>query len=256
MNIVVKNADFSAVSIGKYASQEVRELLSAYSSITENQIMAINTFLLSIGYGEDNSVWTKMKHLFLPCVSANLNEALYDLVNRAEPTFYTGNRDYVVFDGSQKSVTSTAAAKFVSSNYDAIKICPFAVSKTKKAANGIDSEGSGFIGVDGLGSYFGDLSQLSYSDITPKNILVLVTAGIDADSLNAADVRLVSETGVTIPFNGSSKIYSSRTLKVLLYAQAHNHDAEDIILGWAEGLSLDEGVLLETSLNKLQQDLL
>ena len=164
MNIIVKNADFSAVSIGKYASQEVRELLSVYSNISESQIIAINTFLLSIGYGEDNSVWAKMKHLFLPCVSSNLDEALYDLVNKTEPTFEIGRRDYVVFDESQKFVTSTNTAKFAS-NYDAIKICPFAVSKTEKAANGIDEYGNGFMGVNTLGAYFGTASQLSFTYI-------------------------------------------------------------------------------------------
>lgn len=244
MVITVKNADYSGCSIGILVPSELRtKLIAAYSEITEDEIQATANFLDAIGYFGRNAIYTKLKGLMLPCVSNNLSEAIYDFKREQAPEIETAN---LSFDTDSKQLNSSATANYNIGSFDCIKLNTFAYSKTTKAANGMDDLGSSFVGVSHVGCYFGDDQQLSFKSISASKAIVLVSASGDATTLVSTDVKIITDSA-TSTF-GTAKTYNSTNRSSVGVAKSEENNAQNAILGWAEGLTLEEGIILKNAM--------
>lgn len=244
MIITVKNADYSGCSIGILVPSELRtKLIAAYSEITEDEIQATANFLDAIGYFGRNAIYSKLKGLMLPCVSKNLSEAIYDFKREQASEIETTNLN---FDTDSKQLNSSAATYYNIGSFDCIKLNTFAYSKTTKAANGMDDNGGSYAGVGTVGCYFGGDSKLSYAVINDSKAIVLVSASGDATTLVNTNVKIITDSGIST--FGTEKTYNSKSRSSVGVAKAGNNNAQDALLGWAEGLTLEEGTILKNAM--------
>lgn len=92
MILTIKEADFSANNLGQIIvpveiTDAGREFMAQYNTVfTETQQYAIQHMLNNLGYGVENSVWSKLKMFVMPVLSSNVDEAVYDVIASAAIT--------------------------------------------------------------------------------------------------------------------------------------------------------------------------
>lgn len=89
MELKIKGADFSNISIGSVVilpdqiSQAVRTMIGFYanSNINANstKARALEWLYQQLGGGEQNSLWSRMKYLFIPAMANDVRDCFYDL---------------------------------------------------------------------------------------------------------------------------------------------------------------------------------
>lgn len=89
MELKIKGADFSNISIGSVVilpdqiSQAVRTMIGFYanSNINANstKARALEWLYQQLGGGEQNSLWSRMKYLFIPAMANDVRDCYYDL---------------------------------------------------------------------------------------------------------------------------------------------------------------------------------
>jgi len=96
MEITVSNADFSACNIGKYVSIEVIAMMAKYTNFASNKMAlgAMQKFYDTIG-----ATTLAKCTIIVPCLAANVTEAMKDLVTGTDLRSSS-------FDGSYFAITS------------------------------------------------------------------------------------------------------------------------------------------------------
>lgn len=89
MEIIVKGADFSAISIGKYVilpeeiDADVKQLVDLYanSNIAYDSIKAkaLQWLYDMLGGGTPNSIWDKLRALYIPAMANDVRDCFYEL---------------------------------------------------------------------------------------------------------------------------------------------------------------------------------
>lgn len=148
MIITTKNSDYSTTGLGKLETLNAKtvSLLTATGrTITTSKKQALDSFLKTIGFIDNNGIYAKTQLFFMPCLASSLANSFYNLSANAfvYPSGYNastiGTSDYL-FDstafGLSNTVTpvypfkvGTYANTLNSNNFFALSYCPTATNK-------------------------------------------------------------------------------------------------------------------------------
>lgn len=84
MRIIIKNADFSVYGIADISGM-MSTLIANYGGLTESNKAPVEAFLRALGADGSNNIWSKIKHLYMPCLAASTDadaNSLYDIITR------------------------------------------------------------------------------------------------------------------------------------------------------------------------------
>lgn len=81
MRIIIKNADFSIYGLADIGDL-MSEVTAKFGGITDTA--PVEAFFRSLGADGSNSIWSKINHLYMPCmgVPADGADALYDVIGK------------------------------------------------------------------------------------------------------------------------------------------------------------------------------
>ena len=81
MRIIIKNANFSVYGISDISGL-MNTLMSKFHGITSSNKASVEAFLRALGVDGSNNIWSKIKHLYMPCLGIpdDGDNALYDII--------------------------------------------------------------------------------------------------------------------------------------------------------------------------------
>lgn len=82
MRIIIKNANFSVYGLTDISGL-VSTLVSNYGGLTNANKASVETFLRALGADGSNSIWPKIRHLYMPCLAVSTDadaNSLYDII--------------------------------------------------------------------------------------------------------------------------------------------------------------------------------
>lgn len=128
MELIIKNADFSACGIGIAISNEVRRMMAKYSNFADDDeaLQAMQKFYTAVG-SETLAKCT----IIVPCFAANVVEAMKDLVTDTDLRSETFNSAYYSIIANKGLVATNEASK---------STIPY---RTIKAVNGASNKYTG-----------------------------------------------------------------------------------------------------------------
>lgn len=230
MIITTKNSDYSATGLGKLESLNAKTiaLLTATGRlIPTSKKQALESFLKTIGFIDNNGIYAKTQLFFMPCLANSLANSFYNLSANAivYPSGYNagniGTSEYL-FDstafGLSNTVTpvypfkvGTYANTLSSNNFFALSYCP--TSTNKHPIHGTSSVG------------FGGKKLYSYNNVS--NLL-----DVREQSATLCKLSLLNCTSLTV---GGAKMYLDSVQKT---------PSTEIITGTPTAISLNNSYLM------------
>lgn len=82
MRVIIKNADFSVYGIADMSGL-MSTLMTKFGGITSENKSVVEDFLRALGADGSNNIWSKIKHLYIPClgITSDGDDALYDIIS-------------------------------------------------------------------------------------------------------------------------------------------------------------------------------
>lgn len=230
MIITTQNSDYSGTGLGQLQSLDVKTiaLLNATGrTLTTSKKIAVDSFLKTVGFIDNNGIYAKTQLFFMPCLANSLANAFYNLSVNAfvYPSGYTSGTiatsDYL-FDNSvfglHNVVTpvypfkvGTYANTLNSNNFFALSYCPTATYK--HAVHGTANVG---LGGRNLANYNNAGNQYNVAQ----------------QSATLCNLALLNSTALTL---GSAKMYLDGVLIT---------PTTDAVTGTPTALSLNNSYLM------------
>lgn len=113
MELIIKNADFSACGIGQTISNDVIRMMAKYSNFADNDdaLQAMQAFYSTVG----SDILAKCT-IIVPCFAANVTEAMKDLVTDTDLRSNTFDGNYFNITAN-KGLVATNEASSTTANY-------------------------------------------------------------------------------------------------------------------------------------------
>lgn len=264
MIIINKGADYSACGLGKipYFTPEIANMLSIYSKITNFQKYAFQKFIDDIG-GLNGSIYQKIKTLIIPFYSNTSLEAITDVKGNNETVVNTTNivlsTRYSLVNNMLVQNSSDIPINIFSENSLLYSVSPFGILKNEvneTINNYISSVGDGNIMLNtandlNIQKFDGTYNQNTYiSKVTTKSKTSYVASG--STGIDSANQNVLIRDGVISlcaiqPNFNITKISQLGTLGYSsMSASMHLYNA--YMLGWAEGLTREEAIMVDKAL--------
>lgn len=253
MILVVKNADYSACGLGSIevpiiVSDACIEIMGHYPTYdTEANRKEMQKLMNRLGYGKTNSIWSKLLHLEFPCLSAQVSEAIYNVL--ANESVFRYGTDYSMLDFANRALKKNESeSKPLIFNIPSTSggiIMPFVYKVT------LDDE-STTVYISGLRGGNARTGVVMYDDNGTKSI------GIPQTHFLGVPIVAGNTTNGTISVVSDDDIETRQTTTI--YSQNHTTQAysKDVagvpaayyrVIGMGANLTIEEALILRTAIN-------
>lgn len=272
MYIRNSNADYSACGLGRVPiiDLEIMGLIadfSNYDTMSFTQKMAFQTLMDDLGYGNSGSVFSKLTALILPSLGESVDDCLIDIIsgNKFIPYQKVPSSLYeaqpissVIAKSGEGMVAISSGIRLTIPSVDFKAMTVFSFAKNTDASTG-----------------FGDFAGGSYGNSSSSVIRAQMTDGTSITTFQAPTTSTVyrsmiaianantENAGIILPNSSILSANITRTytatnniavLKILGYLatvgdQTGNKTNPILVSGVASGLTIAEGVILNTSIN-------
>ena len=253
MIIVVKNADYSACGLGNVevpiiVSKDCIAIMEHYSTYnTEANRKEMQKLMNRLGYGKTNSIWSKLLHLEFPCLSAQVSEAIYNVL--ANESVFRYGTNYSMLDFANRALKKNESDYrpliFNIPSTSGGIIMPFVYKVTL-------TDESTTIYFTGLRGGHARTREVLYNDNGTKGIAIPQThfLGVPIVTGNTTNGTISVVSDDNIETRQTTTIYSEN-----LTTQAYSKDVADApaayyrVIGMGANLTIEEALILRTAIN-------
>lgn len=253
MILVVKNANYLGCGLGSIevpiiVSNACVKIMRHYPTYdTEANRKEMQKLMNRLGYRKTNSIWSKLLHLEFPCLSAQVSEAIYNVL--ANESVFRYGTNYSMLDFANRALKKKESDyrplifNIPSTSGGIIMPFVYKVTLTDESTT----------------TYFNNLrkgaartSEMLYDDNGTKSIPIPLThfLGVPIVAGNTANGTISVVSDDNIETRETTTIYSEN-----LTTQAYSRDVPDVpaayyrVIGMGANLTIEEALVLRTAIN-------
>lgn len=276
MELIVKNADFSACGIGQAISNDVIRMMAKYSNFANNTIalQAIQGFYSTVG-AETIAKCT----IIVPCFAANIAEAMKDLATdtdlRSETfdgSYYSivANKGLIAANGASSATLNYRMINAVNgstSKYEGhLKLFAYVPDVTNSALSVCNDNGylctratiiddNGVASLSGLSSAGLTINNSNISGYRTNGIIGYLDNRIKGSKFSIIDDENIYSTLRTTAENANNNYNYYKTYLCQNYSSGDNTTTPISMFVWGSGITDSEAIIIRNAVRQFMTDM-